>query len=212
MSAHRADWRGSAFLAIANTVEPARRGEYEAWHTFEHVPERLTMPGFLSGRRYVRGHGIGTQYLTLYDLDGPDALDTPEYQHLLVSPTPMSQQMRPVMGAFRRFAYREIGRAGHGCGRHLGLLRWAGESETSALLAGLVGQAGIVALRLGLAVATRPHPAFAATVAPHEEHFAAVLEGTDSAALAAVLGETAALLAREGIVLERAVYDLIVAY
>lgn len=212
MSAHEADWRGGAFLAIANTVESAMRVRYEEWHTFEHVPERLTMPGFLGGRRYVRGHGVGTHYLTLYDIDGPEALETPEYRHLLASPTPMSQTMRPVMGDFRRFAYRETGRAGHGCARHLGFLRWTGESETAIQLAGLIGQAGIVSLRLGAAVPTKPHPAFAGTAAPHEPHFVAALDGTDSVALSTVLGEAATSLARSGIVLERAVYDLIVAY
>ncbi|RDJ22491.1 hypothetical protein DWF00_02630 [Bosea caraganae] len=212
MSAHQSDWRGGGFLAIANTVEPAMRAQYEEWHTFEHVPERLTMPGFLGARRYVRGHGIGTHYLTLYDIKGPEALETPEYQHLLISPTPMSQRMRPVMGEFRRFAYQETGRAGHGCGRHLGFLRWSGESEAGTQLERLVGQAGIVALRLGLAVATKPHPAFAATAAPHEPHFVATIDGTDSAALTIAVGELAALLARDGFVLERAVYELIIAY
>lgn len=212
MSGRGADWRGGGFLAIANTVEPAMRAQYEEWHTFEHVPERLTMPGFLGGRRYVRGHGVGTHYLTLYDIEELEALETPEYQHLLVSPTPMSQRMRPAMGDFQRFAYRETRRLGHGCGRHLGFLRWNGESEAVAQLAGLVAQAGIVALRLGTAAATTPHPAFAGTAAPHEPHFVAVLDGVEAAALTASLGEAAALLARNGIVLERAVYDLIVAY
>lgn len=212
MSTHHADRRGSAFLAIANTVEPAMRAEYEDWHTFEHVPERLTMPGFLGGRRYVGSDGDGAQYLTLYELDGPEALETPEYQHLLVSPTAMSQRMRPAMGGFRRFAYRETRRAGHGRGRHLGFLRWSGQDEAAARLARLVGHAGIVALRLGTAVATRPHPAFTGTAAAHEPHFSATLDGTDRAALTAVLGETAAFVARGGIMLEQAVYELIVAY
>lgn len=211
MSAHQADWRGGAFLAIANTVDPALRGEYEEWHTFEHVPERLTMPGFLGGRRYVHRDGVGTQYLTLYDLTGPDALETPEYQKLLVSPTPMSRRMRPVMGDFRRFAYREMERAGHGCGRHLGFLRWTGEAEAAAQFEGLVGRAGIVALRRGEAAATKPHPAFAATAA-HEPHSVAVVDGTDGAGLVATLGEMAARLARCGIVLECAAYEFIVAY
>ena len=52
-----AGWRGTAFLAIANTVEPAMQAEYEAWHTFEHVPERLTMPGFLGGKRFIVAAG-----------------------------------------------------------------------------------------------------------------------------------------------------------
>ena len=45
--------KGSAFLALWNDIEPQRRTEYDAWHTFEHVPERVGIPGFIRGRRYV---------------------------------------------------------------------------------------------------------------------------------------------------------------
>lgn len=207
-----AGWRGTAFLAIANTVDPAMQAEYEAWHTFEHVPERLTMQGFLDGKRFIsrsRQH-----YLTLYDLDGPGALETAEYRALLVNPTPLSRKMRPAMGAFRRFAYREAMRSGRGCARHLGFLRWpaSGKSEIADIvpLAGLTGQAGIVSLRVGTALATTPHPAFAAQEGSQDEHFVALLSGTDAEGLAATLGQTIAQLGKEA--LEAEIYDLIVAY
>ena len=45
--------RGSAFLALWNDFDPARDAEYNCWHTFEHVPERVGIEGILAGRRYV---------------------------------------------------------------------------------------------------------------------------------------------------------------
>lgn len=115
-------WRGEAFLTIANGVVPDRRRDYEAWHGFEHVPERLTMPGFLAAKRYVAGRGAATDYLTVYDLDDAAAVETPAYRHLLAHPTPASLAMRPVMSDFRRGLYRDCGRSGAGLARHLGWL------------------------------------------------------------------------------------------
>ena len=121
------------------------------------------------------------------------------------------------MGAFRRFAYREAMRSGRGCARHLGFLRWpaSGKSEIADIvplagLAGQAGQAGIVSLRVGTALATTPHPAFAAQDESQGEHFVALLSGTDAEGLAATLGQTIAQLGKEP--LEAEIYDLIVAY
>ena len=208
------DWRGAGFLVIANSVEPAALADYEAWHSFEHVPERLTMPGFLGGRRFVRGRGQERRFLTLYDLDSPGALETPEYRHLLANPTPASRLMRPLMGDFRRFVYREHARCGAGCGSHLGFLRWVaredGVQDDIAALAAMVGHSGIAALRIGGSQDTQPHPAFAPDPALSVRHAAAMLSGTDGARLTATLKSIANRLS--GPVLERSVYDLILAY
>ncbi|SFJ01136.1 hypothetical protein SAMN05216304_104120 [Bosea sp. OK403] len=207
-------WRGAGFLVIANSVEPAALAEYEAWHSFEHVPERLTMPGFLGGRRFVRGRGQERRFLTLYDLDSPDALETPEYRHLLANPTPASRLMRPLMGDFRRFVYRERAHFGTGCGSHLGFLRWAapedGIQDDIAALSALIGQSGIAALRIGGSQETAPHPAFAPDPAASVRHAAAIMSGTDGAKLTTALKSIANRLS--GPVLERSVYNLILAY
>jgi hypothetical protein len=43
----------NAILALWNDYPAAMAEEYEAWHTFEHVPERLTVPGMRAARRYI---------------------------------------------------------------------------------------------------------------------------------------------------------------
>lgn len=44
---------GSGALAIWNGIAPEAEREFDRWHTYEHIPERMALPGFLRGRRYV---------------------------------------------------------------------------------------------------------------------------------------------------------------
>lgn len=90
--------RATALLALWNDVAPGREAEYEDWHAREHVPERLTVPGMLWGRRYGAMHPAGgPRYLTLYGLRDAAVLDGAPYQRLLREPTPMSARMRPAL-------------------------------------------------------------------------------------------------------------------
>ena len=44
---------GQGFLAIWDDVVAAGEAEWLRWHTREHMPERIGVPGFLGGRRYL---------------------------------------------------------------------------------------------------------------------------------------------------------------
>jgi hypothetical protein len=94
--------RPTAALALWNDVERERDLEYERWHAIEHVPERVWVPGFLAATRYLNLFDAGPRYFTLYELDTLDALGTPEYRDLVVSPTPWSASMRTAMSHFIR--------------------------------------------------------------------------------------------------------------
>jgi hypothetical protein len=41
--------------------------EFNAWYDFEHIPQRLALPGFLNGERYVCLQGA-PKYVAIYDL------------------------------------------------------------------------------------------------------------------------------------------------
>lgn len=204
-------WRGGAFLTVANGVDPARLRAYEAWHSFEHVPERLTMPGFLAGKRYVAGRGAATRYLTIYDLDDSSAVESTAYKHLLAHPTPASLAMRPAMTDFRRGLYRHGGQSGSGLARHLGWLTWRGALPDGLL--GLAGRDPIVSVRLGTSIAMAPHPAFPANPGDGgEAHHIALLGGTERRALDRALKRIARAPEVVGNVIEQSVFDLILAY
>lgn len=44
--------RGRGFLPIWFELAEGVEREFDRWHTIEHMPERLGIPGFLRGRRY----------------------------------------------------------------------------------------------------------------------------------------------------------------
>jgi hypothetical protein len=92
--------------------------EFNQWYFEEHVPERLSCPGFISARRFRAVEG-GPQYLALYELEGPEALETPQYLRYAHSPLigdnvaePVgSDRTRRMLAAFRdvvRNVYVEI--------------------------------------------------------------------------------------------------------
>lgn len=92
----------SVLLAIWNDVAVERISEYEAWHTLEHVPERVWVPGFVAASRYIGRQGSEPRYLTLYDVGSPDVLATPAYTDLVERPTDWTASMRPAFRNFQR--------------------------------------------------------------------------------------------------------------
>ncbi|WP_309086174.1 DUF4286 family protein [Chelativorans sp.] len=106
-------FRGTAFIALWNGVDPERAAEYNIWHTREHVPERLSVPGMCSARRYRRLQGPLHEYFTLYDLEDTGVLASEAYRHLLENPTEWSRSMRPSFrGFFRLCCTREASYGG----------------------------------------------------------------------------------------------------
>ena len=82
---------GAAAVAMWWDIAPEVQPEWEDWHTNEHMPERLSIPGFLCGSRWV----CGASYFVLYELDRPETLTGPAYMERLNSPTPWSRRMMP---------------------------------------------------------------------------------------------------------------------
>ena len=49
---------GQGVLAIWNGIKPEAEDDFVAWHVREHIPERVGLPGFVRGRRYVAGTAL----------------------------------------------------------------------------------------------------------------------------------------------------------
>ncbi|MBI2744650.1 MAG: hypothetical protein HYX45_03615 [Burkholderiales bacterium] len=117
----------TAFLALWNSVSSARlQPEYEVWHTFEHVPERVGLPGFVEARRY-RAHadhpGEAPRYYTCYWLASLAALETPQYRDVFTHPTPWSTRMRGELRDFLRLPCTLQGTRGPSCAAQLATLQ-----------------------------------------------------------------------------------------
>jgi hypothetical protein len=81
---------GKGLLAIWNGITDSAEAEFVRWHIREHIPERVGLPGFLRGRRYVayRGH---PKYFNFYETETPQTLESPAYRMRLNAPTAWTQ-------------------------------------------------------------------------------------------------------------------------
>lgn len=113
------DFTGNGVLSLWNGVEPSRAREYHVWHTREHVPERVSVPGILGARRYTRLYGSLPEFLTLYALENTGVLTSAPYQRLLNNPTEWSRSMRSSLRDFMRVCCRRIHSTGGGLGSML---------------------------------------------------------------------------------------------
>jgi hypothetical protein len=86
---------GKAAVAMWWRVAPEHRDAWEEWHTVEHMPERLAIPGFLRGSRWVALSGEPS-YFVLYELVSPATLTGEAYLERLNNPTPWSLKMMPL--------------------------------------------------------------------------------------------------------------------
>ena len=86
--------KGTALLLVFTDVDVEHDAEFNAWYNEEHVPERLSAPGFLDAARYEALRG-GPRYLAVYELESADALQTDEYLRLSRNPTEWTQRMSP---------------------------------------------------------------------------------------------------------------------
>ncbi|HUI18849.1 MAG TPA: hypothetical protein VL244_14360 [Alphaproteobacteria bacterium] len=82
---------GQGAIAIWNDITNEARQAYYDWHGREHMPERVGIPGFLRGRRYVAIHG-SPEYFTLYEVDSPQTLGGADYANRLNHPTPWTAE------------------------------------------------------------------------------------------------------------------------
>jgi hypothetical protein len=85
---------GKAALAMWWDMAAAHRTEFEDWHSHEHFPERLRIPGFQRGSRWTSATG-GEGFFVLYELQVYETLTSPAYFARLNAPTPWSTLMMP---------------------------------------------------------------------------------------------------------------------
>jgi hypothetical protein len=85
---------GQATLAMWWDMAPDMLAEFEHWHTHEHFPERLGIPGFRRASRWRDAAG-GEGVFQMYELEGYDVLSSAHYLARLNAPTPWSTRMMP---------------------------------------------------------------------------------------------------------------------
>lgn len=113
---------GRAAVLIWNDVAPEGRAQFYAWHDHEHIPERLSLPGFLRGRRYIR-RGHSPEWLTMYEAVAVSALVSPQYFARLNAPTPATQRTLAFFRNTSRAVCRLVHSVGSSSGGHVLAMR-----------------------------------------------------------------------------------------
>jgi len=132
---------GNAAVAMWWDVAPELRSEWEDWHTHEHMPERLSLPGFLRGTRWVSGNS----YFVLYEVEDLAMLTGGPYVERLNDPTPWSRKMMPHHRNMVRSLCRVRARFGRGVGQVLATIR---SQVAEDVLSRLPERAGLAAMLL----------------------------------------------------------------
>lgn len=140
---------GKAAIAMWWDMAPDWRNEFEDWHSHEHFPERMGLPGFLRGSRWRDAAG-GEGFFILYELDHYEALTSRAYLERLNQPTPWSTKLMPQHRNMVRSQCRVMGSEGSGLARHALTVRCSpAQGKADSLRDYLRSQSAFLAARAG---------------------------------------------------------------
>src|SRR6266496_3838172 len=106
------------FLVYTDLADEKYDEEFNAWYDTQHLPQLLSMPGFLDGARYVALKG-GPKYLAAYEIESAEAVQTPEFLNRTVPPWDRRMSPRVIGTHLTRIVGTQIfpdgrGRTGRG--------------------------------------------------------------------------------------------------
>jgi hypothetical protein len=104
---------GKGVLAIWNGIAAEGEDDFYRWHNTEHMPERVGVPGFLRGRRYL-SIARPRDYFTLYETESSDTIRSEPYLARLNDPTPWTRRVLPHFRDTFRLGCRVAGSWGRG--------------------------------------------------------------------------------------------------
>ena len=121
----------NGILAVWNDCVEEHMVEYETWYQSEHLPQRVSVPGFYCGRRF-EALTPGPQFFTYYEVEDPTVLTSQEYLEVLENPTPATRRImkQAFLNMNRTVCSREVlveGASG-GCAV---TLTWTGETHAA---------------------------------------------------------------------------------
>ena len=91
---------------VTTEVEPEWEDEFNRWYDQEHLPALMSVPGYLSGRRYVAVEGA-PKYMAFWEIESLEAYRSPEHDR--AANTPWSERLRPHRKAQLAFFRQVLG-------------------------------------------------------------------------------------------------------
>jgi hypothetical protein len=148
-------------LLVWVDIAQPEQDDFNEWYDREHLHDRVSVPGFLNGRRFQALSG-GPEFLAVYETREPATFTSAAYQDRLQHPTPWTHRVMPHFRNTIRGVCEQTVRAGHGTGGILATLRlspaaarrralrqWLAESG----LPRIAGLPGVVAAALAEGIA-----------------------------------------------------------
>jgi len=128
---------GLGAVCIWHDLLPEARDDFHQWHNREHMPERVGIPGFRRGRRYVAITGT-PEYFNLYEADSAEVLGGQDYLNRLNAPTEWTKQVVPSFRNVSRSICRVVYTHGVGQGAFMLTQRFdVGERDGSQVVKAL---------------------------------------------------------------------------
>ena len=110
-------------MLLSFDIDEEAIAEHDDWHTHEHLAERLSIPGFLRGTRWVALHGQ-PRYLVLYEVAELATLTSAAYLERLNNPSAWTSRVMPHYRGMSRGFCSVSGSFGLGTGHVAVLLRF----------------------------------------------------------------------------------------
>ncbi len=179
---------GSGAICIWNDITDEGRAEFYAWHLHEHMPERVAIPGFRRGRRYMAlDTASRPEFFTLYETADPGVLTSAAYLARLNAPTPWTKKATQGFRSTSRALTQVHASFGPGAGGILATLRFAVTAGREADITDLI--------------ATKALPAAAARAQVSGAHLCITNRGASAEKTAESRGRPDILAAPEWVVL-----------
>lgn len=143
---------GNGAMVLYYDIAPGFTDDHDDWHTHEHFPERLSIPGFVRASRWINAAG-NPRYMVVYEVSDVSVLSGAPYLERLNNPTPWTARMMVHFRGMTRGFCRLTASSGAGLGHALLSIRYLSapgrEGElrdwlTAQVLPGLSGRPGIV--------------------------------------------------------------------
>ncbi len=120
-------------MLLSFDIVPEAIAEHDDWHTHEHLPERLSIPGFIRGTRWVAIRGQ-PRYFVMYEVSELGILTSDAYLQRLNNPSPWTSKIMPSYRGMSRGFCSVAGSFGLGVGHTSLLIRFRPQTKAATPL------------------------------------------------------------------------------
>jgi len=146
---------GRGIVAIWHDILLEGQPEFHEWHNREHMPERMGIPGFRRGRRYIAVNAK-PQFFCFYEGDDVGVVAGPAYFERLNNPSEWTQRMMPYFRNMSRSVCNLRYSEGPGEGGFIATLRFSTSKKNEdqlieTVLPKVASQPGVVGVHFCVA-------------------------------------------------------------